>query len=108
MKGKSLNAVLLLLALALVCIMSAPAFSVEDPWDVDDEGEGGNGTAGDGQPDTSIVIIEGPPPLHQDNPTNGPVWYETFWQLLKAHILGSTTTTVQPESNPGGGNATAR
>ncbi len=53
MKGTRLIAAILLLSLALVCFISAPVFSGDDPWDVD--GSSGNGSGNDGD-----III--PPP----------------------------------------------
>jgi hypothetical protein len=49
------------LALAFVCVLYAPALSVEDPWDVDSghDGSGGIGDSGD-QPDTSVVVVIDP------------------------------------------------
>lgn len=43
MKGSRLLAAIMLLSLALVCFISAPVFSGDDPWDVDGDNSGGGG-----------------------------------------------------------------
>ncbi len=53
MKGSRLFAAIMLLSLIFVCFISAPVFSVEDPWDVDGDG-GGSGGEGS-NPDTTVV-----------------------------------------------------
>jgi hypothetical protein len=47
MKGPKLLAAIMLLSLALVCFISAPVFSGDDPWDVDGDAGGGSGSDGD-------------------------------------------------------------
>lgn len=42
MKTSRVTALLLLVALALVCFVSAPVFSGEHPWDADDSGTDGS------------------------------------------------------------------
>ena len=49
MRGSKLFIAIMLLSLIFVCFISAPVFSVEDPWDVDgnDGGAGGEGANSD-------------------------------------------------------------
>jgi hypothetical protein len=54
MKGSRLIVAILLLSLALVCFISAPVFSGDDPWDVDGDSNNGAGKNGD---------ITPPPPV---------------------------------------------
>lgn len=44
MKGRTLTALLMLLALVIACMVSAPVFSVEHPWDADSGGEEADST----------------------------------------------------------------
>ncbi|MDH3891390.1 MAG: hypothetical protein OEV49_09930 [candidate division Zixibacteria bacterium] len=88
MKGSRLIAAIMLLSLALVCFISAPVLSVEDPWDVDDTGGGDDGNGSDGD---SIV----PPPgdsLNFEGTTSigdgfGPDWLSGFAFQLSYEIV---------------------
>lgn len=61
MRNLRIIAVLLVLSLVAFCLVSAPVFSSEHPWDADDGGSGGNETEGD----TTIV------PFGDDGSTSG-------------------------------------
>jgi len=53
MKGRTLTAILLLFALVITCLVSAPVLSSEHPWDADNGDRSGDGR--DGERDTVVV-----------------------------------------------------
>lgn len=48
MKGKKVTALVMLLALAVACFISATAFTGEHPWDSEGNNGGGSGSSGGG------------------------------------------------------------
>ncbi len=112
MKGTKLILLVMVLSLTLVCFFSAPALSVEDPWDVDgghsDGGLGGNGE--DMPPDTSLIVPEDPRPFHDANSGTWRIWlwldvsYPVFKQWYFSGLL--ITTRVVAEAT--GGDKSAR
>ena len=86
MKGSRLIAVILLLSLALVCFISAPVFSGDDPWDVDNDGGGGSGSDGDSvvPPPGDSQLFEGTTSIGDDF---GPDWLSGLAFQLSYDII---------------------
>ena len=107
MKGSRNIAALMLLSLALICFISAPALSIEDPWDVDgdDNNQGGMGSFGDQWlPDTSEIVLEDVLPFHGGtSSTTGWVWIDVTYTIAKQLLLGSNASVYQVSADMGGG-----
>ena len=69
MKGSRLIVAILLLSLALVCFISAPVFSGDDPWDVDGDSDNGSGSNDDiiSPPPVDSLIVVGTTSIGEDN-----------------------------------------
>jgi len=74
MKGKCITVVLMLLALAVACMVSAPVISAEHPWDAD--GDGTPFQPGDPPPDT-IGYDENGEPITASSPQ----WWYWVYQV---------------------------
>lgn len=106
MTGQRPIAAVLLLSLALICFISAPALSIEDPWDVDgDNNDGGMGGFGDQWlPDTAEIVIEDPLPFHGGgSSTSGWILLDISFTIAKQLILGSNPAVYQVSAEVGGG-----
>ena len=86
MKGSRLIAAIMLLSLALVCFISAPVFSGDDPWDVDGDGGGGSGSDGDSilPPPGDTLVFEG---THSIGDDLGPDWLSGLAFQLSYEII---------------------
>jgi len=92
----------------LICFISAPALSIEDPWDVDGDNnhEGGMGSFGDQWlPDTSETVLEDPLPFNggTSSSTTGWVWIDITLTIAKQLILGSNAAVYQVSADMGSG-----
>ena len=74
MKGRCVTVVLMLLALAVACMVSAPVISAEHPWDADGGGEPLQ--PGDPPPDTIGYDEDGNPIT-----ASSPLWWYWLYQV---------------------------
>lgn len=75
MKGRWLTVVLMLLALAGACMITAPVISSEHPWDAD--GGGGPFDPNSPPPSDTIGLDENGQPL-----TGSPAWEWYWWYQI--------------------------
>ena len=110
MRGSRLFAAIMLLSLIFVCFISAPVFSVEDPWDVDGDGSGSGGegdnpdtiTPGDG--DSLLTITGGeesnwPSDWFMD--WMGCISYQVIRRIASYYSAPSGSTEDKAESSAG-------
>ncbi|MEA3296349.1 MAG: hypothetical protein U9R56_00610 [candidate division Zixibacteria bacterium] len=74
MKNSTLIAAVMLLSLVFVCFISAPVFSAEDPWDVDN----GNDNSGSTPESDSTVIDEDVMFYVNDGDDSSSGWFTEF------------------------------
>ena len=113
MKSSRLIVAIMLLSLTLVCFISAPVFSGDDPWDVDGDMGGGSGSDGDSielPPGDSLIIQDD----HSIGGGFGPDWlsglsFQVSYQIIK-YFLGDDETSGKQRDvvEVGSGNVTAQ
>lgn len=114
MKGSRLLAAIILLSLALVCFISAPVFSGDDPWDVDGDQGGGLGSDGDtiAPPPGDSLTYEGTTTIGGDF---GPDWlsglaFQFSHEIIKYFFGGDNDASNQKRDvvEESSGNVTAQ
>ena len=114
MKSSRLIAAIMLLSFALMCFISAPVFSGDDPWDVDGNGDGGSGSDSDSilPPPGDTLVFEN---THSGGGGFGPDWlsglaFQLSYEIITYFFGGDNETSdlrraVVEESS---GNVTAQ